>query len=201
LVGDQDADTTRDADRDGDAGADLSCTFTVDETPDGGSVTCRIGPGSLAACADTAECICRAREPSAERVRIDECIGRELTPRAMITLSDFCPGTPAHYDLDEALRGYYGRLGMEDRLWVSAGCAAIPALAGPAPYAECVMLSDSYCRCIPGVCDADILVRGRCADLPRDQVLCVYARVVGDYAHACELDISVVVADCADDAS
>jgi hypothetical protein len=201
LVGDQDADTSRDADRDGDAGGDLSCTFTVDEPSDGGTVTCRIEPDSLSACTDVAGCICRARSPSAERVRIDECIGWELTPRAMISLSDFCPGAPARYDLDEALRGNYGSLGAEDHLWVSAGCAAIPALAGSSPYAECVMLSGSYCRCIPGICDADILVRRRCADLSRDQVLCIYARVAEDYEHACELDIAAIVTDCIEAAS
>ena len=201
LLADQDADASTDNPDDGRADGDRSCTFTVGEPSDGGTVTCRSEPGSLAACTDVAECICRARSPAAERMRIDECIGRELTPRAMIALSDFCPGTPAHDDLDEALRGYYGSLGAEDHVWVSARCAAIPALAGSAPYAECVMLSDSYCRCIPGICDADILVRRRCADLSRDQVLCIYARITEEYEHACELDIAAIVADCIDPAT
>jgi hypothetical protein len=204
LLGDEDADARDDdsaTDASEDADDDVSCTFTVDETSDGGSFTCRIEPGSLAACTDVAECICRARSPGAERVRIDECIGAELTPRAMITLSDFCPGAPARYDLDEALRGYYGSLGAEDHLRVSAGCTAIPALAGPAPYAECVLLSGSYCRCIPGICDADILVRRRCADLSREQVLCIHARLVADYEHVCELDLAAIVADCIDPAT
>ena len=197
LLGDLDADASTDnPDDDGRADGGLSCTFTVDEASDGGTVTCRVEPGSLAACTDVAECICRARSPLAERVRIDECIGRELTPRAMITLSDFCPGASPHYDLDEALRGYYGSLGAEDRLWVSAGCAGIPAWAGSAPYAECVMLSDSYCPCIPGICDADILVRRRCTALSRDQVLCIYARVTEDRDRACELDFAAIVEDC-----
>jgi hypothetical protein len=204
LLGEQDADARDEGsatDAIEEADGDLSCTFTVDETSDGGTVACRVEPGSLAACTDVAECICRARSPVVERVRIDECIGWELTPRAMISLSDFCPGTPARYDLDEALRGYYGSLGAEDRLWVSAGCAAIPALAGPAPYAECVLLSGFYCPCIPGICDADILVRRRCADLSRDQVLCIYARVTEDRDRACELDLAAIVADCIDPAT
>jgi hypothetical protein len=199
LLGDEDAgarDEGSATDAIADADRDVSCTFTVDEPSDGGTVTCRIEPDSLSACTDVAECVCRARSPTAERVRIDECIGWELTPRAMISLSDFCPGASARYDLDEALRGYYGVLGAEDHLRVSAGCATIPALAGPAPYAECVLLSSSYCRCIPGICDADVLVRRRCADLSREQVLCIHARVIADYEHACELDLAAIVADC-----
>jgi len=118
LPGDQDADvrdegsatdTTADADR------DLSCTFTADEAPDGGTVACRVEPGSLAACTDVA---------------------------------------------------------------------------------ECVMLSGFYCPCIPGICDADTLERRRCADLSRDQVLCIDARVTEDRERACEFDFAAVVTDC-----
>jgi len=201
LLGDQDATASVDSPDDGPADGDPACTFTAGEPSDGGTVTCGIEPASLAACADVAECICRARSPAAPRVLLDECIGRELTPRAMITLSDFCPGGSARHDLDEALHGYYGVLGEEDHLRVSAGCAAVPALAGSAPYAECVLLSDSYCPCIPGACDADILVRRRCADLSREQVLCIYAPVAEDHEHACALDLPAIVADCIDPAT
>ena len=201
LLGDLDADAIGDGDGDGHADGSPSCTFSVAESPDGETVTCGIEPGSLAACADVAECLCRARNPAAESVDIDECIGGELTLRAMITLADFCGTSPAYDDIEEALRAYFGSLGMGDRLRVSTGCAAVPALAGDAPYAECLSLSGRYCPCIPGPCDADIIVGRRCAGLTRDEVLCIHGRMVEYGEHVCEVDLAAVLDDCLADSS
>lgn len=95
------------------------CTFSFPGR-EGASHTCVIEHED-AACTDAARCFCLARLESPSDEALAECIRAEETPRALVTLSDFCD---RELSLGAAVTGYLrpeGPLHLDDR------CAEIAA--------------------------------------------------------------------------
>ena len=168
-----------------------ACTFTVDGFEGDDAVfECRVELDSDATCVDVARCLCAASD-TAEELRT--CIASHLEPRGAITLSDYCSGFGGSVvSLTEALEGY---LGAED---ISPACDDLAATRGERPYVSCNLIESYYCPCIPGPCDADLLVRAPCLDLSFAAADCILEGLHGAFGAGdiCDVDIAELVISC-----
>lgn len=175
-----------------------ACRITVDYQTGRLPLECAVEAGSQSACADFIDCFCRDNLGQATQTQLDQCIGEELTARAMVTMADFCDQTmPARNNIQEAVTGYLSfRPPPESLTTFTAGCSAIPALTGPTPYAKCLDLAGWYCPCIPGICDPNSMLGTRCAALSLEEVKCVADALGSDWDQLCEKDPREILRQC-----
>jgi hypothetical protein len=95
------------------------CTFSF-RGRDGSGRTCVIEHED-ASCTDAARCLCLDRLEAPTDAALAECVLGEQTPRALVTLSDFCD---RELSLGVAITDY---LRPEGPLHLDARCAEIPA--------------------------------------------------------------------------
>jgi hypothetical protein len=173
--------TTSGDDGDADAG---SCSLSVEDER-GGTIDCAISLGSTESCTEAALCLCGDRRSTpTELVR---CVGAHLTPRALVTLSDFCSyDPPARMSLASALEVYAASERRE--VTSTPACASVPALIGRRPYAACARIADMVCPCAGAEpCDADAILGRACLSLGPSQLDCFFEAFEGN-APSCSLD-------------
>lgn len=173
-----------------DAGA--PCVFTL-RVPSA-EAHCSIAAGSSSACTEAMECLCAAQGAATPSEQL-ACVAPELTPRALVTLSDFCTlERPARGSLAEALRGLAEW--REASVTLGAECEALPALIGPRPYSECWQLGNLVCpSCGPEPCDVDAAIGRACLALEHAEVQCIIERIGRD--DPCSIDLAGVARACA----
>jgi hypothetical protein len=190
-------DRTEDVDREEAAG---NCVIEIAVINDLGPLTCTISALSSQSCVDFLRCLCTLLMGDGNPSSILWCMASELTPRGSISMADFCTEfPPPRFTLAEAVPAYLREYGVEEEhIVMSPECSGLVALTGPVPYEACLLLEQRLCPCIPGVCDADLLLQARCLDLTRDEVTCVVTAATADPDRICEnLErLDEITADC-----
>lgn len=176
------------------------CVIEIAVINDLGPLTCTISALSSQSCVDFLNCLCTLLMGDGSPSSILWCIASELTPRGSISMADFCTEfPPPRFTMAEAVPDYLYQYGVEEEdLAMSPECDDLAALTGPVPYETCLLLEQRLCPCIPGVCDADLLLGTRCLDLTRREVQCVEEAATEDPDLVCESleRLDQITADC-----